>query len=336
MAKRVLLKDIAAKVGVSTALVSYVMNGLEKEKRVGAEIVKRIREVARELDYKPNQIAQSLRRGTTQTLGVILADISNPFFGHLARVIEDEAGKLGYTVIFGSSDEDSVKSDRLIQTFSDRQVDGFIIVPAENSASQIRKLFETGTPLVQIDRCYTEIESNYVGLDNFNASLQAVTALIKNGRKRIAMVAYRSSLNHMEERIAGYKEAMETYGLQHNIRIVELDYVGYLEETDRYMQELLNIEEPVDGLFFATNSVSMVGLYWIKNNKIRVPEEVAIIGFDGNEAFDFFYAPLSYVEQPITEMGQEAVRLIIEQIKGKTNISQIRLKENLVLRESCC
>ncbi len=335
MAKRVLLKDIAAKVGVSTALVSYVMNGLEKEKRVGADVVIRIREVARELDYKPNQIAQSLRRGTTQTLGVILADISNPFFGHLARVIEDEAGKLGYTVIFGSSDEDAIKSDKLIQAFSDRQVDGFIVVPAENSALQIKKLFETGTPLVQIDRCYKDIESNYVGLDNFNASFHAVTALIRNGRKRIAMIAYRSSLNHMEERIAGYREAMMTFGLQDKICIIELDYAGYLEETDRYMQELINVEEPADGLFFATNSISIVGLYWIKRNKIRVPEDVAIIGFDGNEAFDFFYAPLSFVEQPIVEMGQEAVRLIVEQIKGNTVLSQIRLKENLVLRESC-
>lgn len=336
MAKRVLLKDIAQKVGVSTALVSYVMNGLEKEKRVGANIVKRIKEVAQELDYKPNQIAQSLRRGSTQTLGVILADISNPFFGHMARVIEDEAGKLGYTVIFGSSDEDAVKSDKLIQTFSDRQVDGFIIVPAENSASQIKKLFETGKPLVQIDRCYKDVETNFVGLDNFNASFHAVKALIMNGRKRIAMVAYHSSLSHMEERIAGYKEAMVSYGLESNIRIVELDYAGYLEETDRYMQELINVEEPADGLFFATNSISLVGLYWIKRNKIRVPEDVAIIGFDGNEAFDFFYAPLSYVEQPIVEMGKEAVRLIVEQIKGNSRLSQIRLKENLVLRESCC
>ncbi len=336
MAKRVLLKDIAEKVGVSTALVSYVMNGLEKEKRVGANIVKRIKEVAQELDYKPNQIAQSLRRGSTQTLGVILADISNPFFGHMARVIEDEAGKLGYTVIFGSSDEDAVKSDKLIQTFSDRQVDGFIIVPAENSASQIKKLFETGKPLVQIDRCYKDVETNFVGLDNFNASFQAVKALIMNGRKRIAMVAYHSSLSHMEERIAGYKEAMVSYGLESNIRIVELDYAGYLEETDRYMHELINVEEPADGLFFATNSISLVGLYWIKRNKIRVPEDVAIIGFDGNEAFDFFYAPLSYVEQPIVEMGKEAVRLIVEQIKGNSRLSQIRLKENLVLRESCC
>ena len=105
MPKRTSLKDIAAKVGVSTALVSYVMNGQEKEKRVGSEIVEKIREAAIELNYKPNQIASSLRKGSTNTIGLIVADIANPFFGQLARIIEDEASKYNYIVIFGSSDE---------------------------------------------------------------------------------------------------------------------------------------------------------------------------------------------------------------------------------------
>ena len=106
MQRRVSMKDIADKVGVSIALVSYVLNGQEKEKRVGAEVVKKIREAAKELNYQPNQIARSLRTKTTKTIGLVVADIANPFFGQLARIIENEANNFGYTVIFGSSDED--------------------------------------------------------------------------------------------------------------------------------------------------------------------------------------------------------------------------------------
>lgn len=334
MSKRVSLKDIADQVGVSTALVSYVMNGLEKEKRVGADVVVRIKKAAQELNYKPNRIAQSLRTGSTKTIGLIVADIANPFFGNLARVIEDEASKHGYTVIFGSSDEDSEKSGSLVDILLDRQVDGFIIVPAEGSSQQIKMLQDNGVPVVLADRHFEEISSNYVILDNFRASYDAVSHLIEIGHRKIGIIVYKSSLFHMRERIRGYVEAMTDNHLEQEIRIEEVQYGFTQNETRNCMSEMTGGEKKVDAILFATNALTISGLYCIKEFNIKVPEDIAIIGFDGNAAFDFFYTPLTYIEQPVDQMGIEAVRVLISQINGSVKTEHVKLKPTLIQRQS--
>lgn len=331
--KRVSIKDIAEKVGVSTALVSYVMNGLEKEKRVGAGVVERIREAARELNYSPNQIARSLRKGSTRTIGLIVTDIANPFFGNMARVIEDEAGKLGYTVIFGSSDEDSDKMRRLLDTLIYRQVDGFIIVPAENSENQIRNLLERHIPVVLVDRYFEEVETSYVVLDNFEASYFAVNRLIRKGYRRIGMVAYHSSLVHMKERVRGYEAAMTENGLEKNIRIGRVSYNAVKADSEVILADFMKGEDRIEALFMATNSISLSCLYYINRNGIRVPDELTLIGFDGNEAFDFFYYPLSFVEQPVADIGRKAVQILAAQMEGSTETTRIIVNNELIVRD---
>lgn len=334
MSKRVSLKDIANKVGVSTALVSYVLNGLEKEKRVGPEVVKRIREVAGDLNYKPNQIARSLRKGSTNTIGLIVADIANPFFGQLARIVEDEAGKHKYTVIIGSSDENCIKSASLIETFLDRQVDGFIIVPSEGCNQEIESLVNKEIPVVLADRFLPELSTSYIVLDNFGATYEAVNHLVAKGYKNIALIAYKSSLVHMQERIRGYSEAMKDNHLEQAIQIKELSYNRVKEDIEEGVSKLFDGNNQPDAMIFSTNALSISGLYALKKHKIKVPEDMAIIGFDGNEAFDFFYSPLTYIEQPIEEMGKESVRVLLDQIKGSKENVQIELKHRLILRES--
>ena len=333
MVKRVSLKDIADKVGVSTALVSYVINGQEKEKRVGAEVVKKIKAAAEELNYMPNQIARSLRKGTTKTIGLIVADIANPFFGLLARYIEDEAEKFGYNVIFCSSDEDCSKSASLIETLLNRQVDGFIIVPAEGCDKQIERLKQNDIPLVLVDRYFPGIATNYVVLDNYQATYDAISHLINNGFFNISMVAYKTQLFHMKERIRGYSESIQNHLPKSKINLKEVPYCDNIEIT-RIMNELLKAKNKPDAIVFATNALTMGGLYYIQENGIKVPEELAIIGFDGTEAFDFFYAPLSYIQQPLEEMGKESVRILVEQINGSEKTVRIELKHKLIQRLS--
>ena len=335
MPKRVSLKDIAEQVGVSTALVSYVMNGKEKEKRVGKEVVKKIRDAALELNYQPNQIARSLRRGSTKTIGLIVADIANPFFGNLARVIEDEAGKLGYTVIFGSSDEDRDKFASVIDILINRQVDGFIIAPAEGTELQIKALIDKRIPLVLTDRYFTGMATNYVVLDNFGASYDAISHLIEKGFRRIGMIAYQSDLIHMQERIRGYVEAMKANNLENEIRIEEVRYTHVRGDVENALIKLTDGERKVDALYFATNALTISGLYGITKFSLKIPDELAIIGFDGNEAFDFFYSPLTYIEQPIEEMGKEAVHMLVEQIDGSNKIVHMKLRHTLIKRQSC-
>lgn len=190
--KKVSMKDIAQQAGVSTALVSYVLNGKERESRIGPEIAKKIRQIAGELKYQPNYLAQSLRSGKTQTIGLIIADISNPFFANIARIVEDEAKKNGYTVIIGSSDEDAGKSWDLINVLLNRQVDGFIIVSSENTEEQIHYLNSQNVCFVLLDRYFPQIPTDFVALNNYRAACEAGSHLIRGGYANIGLIAYRS------------------------------------------------------------------------------------------------------------------------------------------------
>lgn len=329
MAKKVSLKDIASKVGVSTALVSYVLNGLEKEKRVGPEIAEKIHAAAKELKYHPNQIARSLRKGTTNTIGLIVADISNPFFGQLARVIEDEAARFNYTVIYGSSDEDCSKSSILMEALLNRQVDGLLITPAEGSSEKIKSLIKRDIPVVLIDRYFPDVSTNHVVLDNYKATWNAVNCFISGGYNKINMIVYKSSLVHMQERIRGYCEAMKENGLAKEILIKEVRYHQVKNDMERIMDELLK-EKKMNALLFATNALSIYGLYAIRKCNIKVPEELAVIGFDGHEVFDFFQPPISYIKQPLEEMGKESVKILLDQIKGTTKTVHAELKHQFI------
>jgi LacI family transcriptional regulator len=328
------LKDIAKELDVSIALVSYVLNGKEKEKRVGAEKAALIKKSLQEHNYIPNHVARSLRNGSTKTIGLIVTDIANTFFSSLARICEDEAKKYGYTIVFGSSDENPAKSDLLMNTLITRQVDGLIIVPSEGSNNHLKSLVENETPLVLIDRFIPGLAANYVVLDNYAACMDACTHLIRKGKKDIVMFAYKSSLIHMKDRIKGYEDAMKKYKLEDHIRIIEVGYEDAQQEIHTAISNLTSGTDKIDAFLFATNTLSITGLYSIQKLNLKVPDEIAVIGFDGSVAFDFFYSPLSYIRQPMDEMAKEAVRLIIEQIKGTKKTSQVVLKPELVLRES--
>ncbi len=336
MEKKVSLKDIAHHLGVSVALVSYVLNGKEKQARVGAEMAEKVRRAARELNYRPNLVARSLQSGKTRTIGLIVADISNPFFSSIARIIEDQAKKLGYVVIFGSSDENDEKQQDLIEVFLNRKVDAFIISPAVNTEKQIISLQKMGIPVVLIDRYFKEQWVDVVHSNNHAAAEQAVSQLVRNGRKKIAMVAYDSPLQHMEERRAGYKAALEAGNL--GFRPEWLVPVAYTRMDRDVREGLGKLLEPlqIDAVFFATNSLATAGLRRINEAGLKIPQDLALISFDENEAFDFFYAPVTYISQSLDTIGKEAVEVVVDRINGsrKAPVNKI-VEAKLVVRESC-
>lgn len=335
MKKKVSLKDIAQAAGVSTALVSYVLNNKEKEARVGKEIAAVIREIAARLEYQPNLIAKSLKSGRSHTIGLIVADISNPFFANIARTIEDEAKKSGYTVIFGSSDENPEKSRDLINVLTNRQVDGFIIAPAERSEKQIEDLLSQNIPTVLIDRYFPEIASSFVATDNYQASYDAIKHLISTGHKSIAMVAYQTNLIHIRERERGFRQALADHNLpseKHAIK--EVDFTNVAEDVEKELGLLLS-EKSQDAIFFATNTLAFYGLKYLHKLDYKIPEDLAIVCFDAGDAFDFFYSPLTYVDQPVVELGKQAVNNLIDQINNKSaHHKQIILNSKLVIRTS--
>jgi len=334
MERRISIKDIARHLGVSTALVSYVLNG--KTGRVSVEMAEKIRAAAAELNYRPNLIARSLQSGKTNTLGLILADISNPFFSHIARIIEDEAKKSGYTVIFGSIDEDAEKSQLLLDTLLNRQVDALIIAPAEFTEDQLRALQDKRIPFVLIDRYFKDVQANCVRIDNYQASYNAVTHLIATGSTRIAMLTYDTGMQHIVERIAGYRAALRDHGIEaRESWLVRASYHHLAEDVAAGMRNLLSPEPLVDAFFFVTNSLAIQGIREVIRLNVRVPDDLAIISFDEAEAFDFFYSPITFIKQALEDIGRHAVRLALEGISAKEIAPrEVIVDASLVIRES--
>ncbi|QMU28267.1 LacI family DNA-binding transcriptional regulator [Adhaeribacter radiodurans] len=336
MNKKVSLKDIAQQAGVSTALVSYVLSGKEKESRVGREIASKIKEIAHELNYQPNHLAKSLRSGKTHTIGLIIADISNPFFANIARIVEDEAKKFGYTVIIGSSDENPEKSWDLLNVLRNRQVDGFIIVSSENSQNQIYFLKDQHIPFVLLDRYFPDIQSDFVSINNFKAAYDAGLHLIKNGYCRIGFIGYKSELFHMQERIRGYQQALKENNLNNKKNWLKRVSIQHIEKEVRAsINELTATDNGVEAIIFATYSLAVNGLKYLNELKLKVPADVAIVSFGQAEVFDLYYCPITYLHQPISDLGKTAVELLIKKLKNPDEgMRQVLMEAKLICRES--
>jgi LacI family transcriptional regulator len=334
--KKVSIKDIARSAGVSIALVSYVLNGKEKQARIGKEIAATIKRTAKELNYQPNQIAKSLKTGRSQTIGLIVADISNPFFANIARTIEDEAKKSNYTVIFGSSDERSEKLANLIKVFLEHQVDGFIIAPTQSSKNHIKNIIAFGKPVVLIDRYFPKIDSSYVVSDNFDAAYNAVKHIMDTGHNSIAMIAYNTKLIHIQYRIKGYEKAIkESNSAPQESIVKKINFDSAEDEVGAAIDELMAMKPKVDAIFFATNTLALHGIKALTKRKYKIPKDCAVACFDKGDAFDFFYSPLTFVDQPLEEEGKTAVQILINQLNdASAKPQQIVLKSNLVIRKS--
>lgn len=312
------LKDIAKIVGVSIPLVSYVLSNKGKENRVSEKTAKRIREVAKELNYHPNWNARSLKTNKTRSIGVIVADISNPFFSNLARTIEDEAFSQDYTVIFGSSDEKVEKFNKVLDFLKMRQVDGFIIAAPEGSKDIIADLAKAGIPFVLIDRFFNDLKTNYVTVDNFKASMQATNYLLGKGNKKIGAVLYNSTLHHYKERLQGYVEALKKADLTVDTELIKrINHRSLKADMKRVVKELVQVVG-VDAIYFHTNTLAEEGLTQMLGLDRKILKKVDVVVFDQNSSYNFLEDPIPYLHQPIKEIGQKALRILIEQIQEPT------------------
>lgn len=330
MRKKVGLKDIANRVGVSTTLVSYVLNN-RMESRINKGTAEKIRKAAREMNYRPNQIAKSLKNNKTQSIGLIVADIANPFSSSIARMIEDEAEKNNFTVIFGSADESASKAEGLINVLLSRQVDGFIIAPPVGLEKQLRRLQEEGVPFILIDRYFKDFNFPYITIDNYETSFNATKHLLNNGFRNIGFINYQTSLTHLLERTQGYLDALVDSASQ---KLIEIDESNLKTAIQRAIDSLLNQKEPVDALFFSSSNVAIEGLAYLRRLNIKVPEEMGVICFDETVAYELFQYPVTFIRQPLKKMGRKAVQLLLEDINGVRKVQKIILKTEMIIKES--
>lgn len=334
--RKVTIKDIAEALGVSTALVSFALNDSGNKYRVSSEMVRKIHAKAKELNYQPNYAARSLRSGMTNTIGLILSDIANRFFADIAKSIENEASNSGITVLMGSTNEDPKKFERLIDVFISKGVDGFIIVPCEGSECVISKLIDLNIPVVLIDRTFKNLDVSSVTLNNRKAIELAVDELYKQGFRRIHFVTYHTSISNIVDREQGYVSSMSRLGLSSEIAICKIQYSDILTQMRKFIPQILS--SGAEAIVFSTNRLAIDSLVVLREIGKRVPEDVAVVAFDGSEtfAFDLYYTTVSYIKQPIEKFGLESFLILTKLIKSKNmaDYSSVVLSPELVSQES--
>lgn len=334
MKKKVSLKDIAARAKVSTAAVSYVLNN--QEHRVAPELAQEIKEIARQLNYQPNQIAKSLKTRKTYTIGLIVADISYRFTTGITHAIEARAKENRYTVIFGSSDEDAEKFEELVNVLVNRQVDGLILVPSAQSQSIIQQLTDTGIPFVLIDRYFPELSASYIALDNFKAAHNTVNYLLDRGSSNMVFITYKNSFHHLQERSRGFLTALAARGTQNaEKQLIEVEQHRLETDLGAALQTLMSKTGEHITLYFATDTLAIAGLKFLRQNGYRVPEDAWVVSFDEAEAFELYPCPITHGSQPLDEMGKLAVDTLLELMEDPLRKRQQFLEAEFVTGKSC-
>jgi len=317
---------------VSTATVSHVIN---ETRFVSDELKARVCQVMRELNYRPDAIARSLRRGKTQNIGMIVPDISYPFLAEVARGVEDAGFELGYNVILCDSDGNLEMEANYIGLLQEKKVDGIVFVAAGESSSHVQALIEQGVPVVVVDRELPGVEVDTVMADNVGSGYQATEHLVGLGHRRIGCIAGPQMLGISNKRVEGYRRALEQHGIPLREELIAR---GDFRCRGGYeaMRELLALDEPFTAVFACNDLMAVGAICATSKKKLRMPQDIAIIGCDDIALASFTNPSLTTVAQPKHEMGAAAVEMLVERIRDKSRPPARRfLPTELVLRDSC-
>lgn len=325
----VTIKDVAKKAGVSISTISLVINNKEG---VSDELKAKALSAIKELDYHPNAMARALKSRRSKVLGLIIPDIVNPFFPLVVRGVEDAAKRYGYTLILGNTDGKMEEEARYLELFVEKCVDGMIFIPASNFKKNIRKFQNTNIPKVVIDRALEGLGLPTIMTDNITGSYLATKHLLANGRRRILFISGPQDLQASQDRYKGYIKALQEYGLDEEL--VEAGDFTF-ESGKRVAEKVIKNNLSFDAVFGANDMMALGATVVLTDCKIRIPQEVEVVGYD-NIIFSSLSKPtLTTVEQPAYEMGFEAAKLILRQIHSKKVISVCKLLEpKLIIRES--
>lgn len=334
--KKVSLKDIAKKTGVSVTTVSIVLNGNGKERKISEQVIAKVERTAEKLYYRPNQFAKSLRTGKTHTLGLIVDDISNFFFAHLSKIVEEEADKFGYTVMFCSSENDEGKARNVLKILLDKQMDGYLIAPTSGMLPDLLQLIKEKKPLVLIDRFFPTATASYVTLDNYKGAYDSVDYFAKQGYKNIALITNETEQIQMQERFEGYREALINNGLSFLPKLVKkISFKSHDEKIVTQIERFLKDHTAIDAILFTSNNLGVSGLESLRNLRKKVANDIGVICFDDNDLFRLASPGISVVSQPIKQIGKNAVKILLDQIENKEIVQKhIVLSPNLIIRDS--
>ncbi len=323
---------MAKRLGYSATTISRVLSGKAEKYRISPDTVNAVLREARRCNYSPSVAAQSLRTRRSNTIGLLLPSVANPYFADMASVIITELNSAGYTTIVVDTMESEQRLSESARSLISRQVDGILAVPCGEKGMDLEML-SAQIPVVLIDRYYEDTSLPYVTTNNYQGGLDATRHLLSRGHTRISCIQGVQSSMPNKERVRGYVKAMEDEGLAQDIDIIGNEFSvqnGYLET-----KLLMSRAQRPTAIFALSNTIMLGALKAIREAGLRIPEDVALISFDNNLYMDYMTPSITRISQPVEDMAKLAVKILLDKIKGASNCgSQLRLSPIMVAGES--
>ena len=333
--KKITIKDIANVLGLSTSAISKALND---DSRISEKTKKEVRQVAKNLNYQPNHLASALRSGKSKLVGVIIPRNNSSFFSSVLENIEEVLNKNGYNIIITQSNESFDKECKCIESLLFTQVDGIIASMANETSdlSYYEKIKAKEIPLVLFDRGEISLGVDYVGIDDYESSFKIVKHLVEQGCKRIAHIGGFYETRVYGNRIKGYVDALKENGLELDDEIISKSKLR-LADGRRIAEELLKLSNRPDAIYAASDFAALGALQVLQEHKIRVPEEISLVGFS-NEPFTSYLSPsISTINQHSEQIGKLAAEAFLDRIENpiqEGNLNKIIIETELVVRES--
>ena len=312
------LKDIAESLHLSKTTVSWVLSGRGDEKGISPATQEKVISYARKLHYQPNLLARSLNTGVSGTIGLILPSISDSFYSQVAREVEMEAERHGYSLMICSSESEVEREDRMIRLFKAKQVDGIILAPTKKSKTETERLIEESYPFVLFDRYFPEMQTNYIIIDNEESSYELVRHLIGKGSRRIAVVTTNPHLRTMNMRCDGYTRALTEAGLavSHDL-YGEVPFAGYEQHIFSVLDRIFSRVPDVDGFFFTTHILALEAFRYFHEKGIDINNGYGLACIHEVPSMRVLAPRMNIARMPIEEIGRNAVRILLDDIRNK-------------------
>lgn len=337
---QVTIKDIARELGISPSTVS---RALKDHPDISPETKKAVNELAEKLNYTPNIVALSLRQSKTNTIGVIIPELVHFFFSTVISGIEDVAYKAGYNVIITQSNESLEREKTDIKALFNSRVDGMLISVSRETSTfdHIDNILAKGVPMVFFDRVYDTPNSSKIIVDDLSGAKEATAHLIDQGCQRIAHLEGPPNLEISKQRLEGYLQAHHDRNREVDRRLIVPLSLGTIEDGKEATQKLLSQTPRPDAIFATNDPAAMGAMQAIKEAGLKIPDDISVVGFSNWFFTALLDPPLTSVDQPGFEMGQEAAKLLIRQIdiRTKDRDADVQpetkvLKTRLLVRES--
>lgn len=336
MEKKTSITQIAEQMNTSVTTVSFILNGLAKEKGISEWLTDKVLRHVEKVGYTRNPMARSLRSGKSNSIALMVEDIADPFHSRIAKLLEENAGRFGYQLLYSSTRNDPVLTNERLRDYRQRNVDAYIISPPEGAENELRSIMDIGKPVLLFDCSSLALATDSVSINNHNCITEAVEHFVGSGFKHIALITLTSLQQQIQERLDGYEAAIKTFGFPHYVKEIELDL-----DSGKMMNQIESFllrKTELDAVIFTTNQLSTLGLKVIDKLGISIPKDLGVIVFQDTENFDFHKPSLTTIAHPIKETADILTRILFSKLHRndtRANISKVVLDASLHIENSC-